>query len=97
METVRIGVNHACADAAARGLAADEQAIDTEHREMRNQRRAVKAAGAFFVNDEIAGLGLECLVNLKSTRIVFLRPAVGRMDTRGLCFMARFAGCINDR
>src|SRR3989338_10615294 len=64
MEAVRIGINHAGTDAAARALPANNQAVDPHSRQVGDQRRAEKSAGPLLVDDEIARLRLEGLMDL---------------------------------
>ena len=50
----RVAIDAAGAYAAAGAFAADDQTVDAELRQMSDQRRAEKAAGAFFKNDHVA-------------------------------------------
>src|SRR5262247_2706032 len=65
MKAVGITVHSAGAYAAAGGLAANDQGIDSQACEMRDQRRAEKAASPFFIDDQITGFGLEFLFDLE--------------------------------
>ena len=59
VEAVRIGVDRRGAHAARGALAADDDGLDAELGQMRQQRRAVEAAGALLGDDDVAGLRLE--------------------------------------
>ena len=56
---VRIGVDRGRAHAARGALAAHDQRLDAELRQMRGQRRAEEHAGALLGDDDVAGLRLE--------------------------------------
>src|SRR5213593_3022623 len=59
VKSVRVGIDDAGANAAARALAADDQAIRSHLGEVSHQRRAEETARPLLVNDEIAGFGLK--------------------------------------
>ena len=56
VESVRIGVHRAGADASRRAFAAYDETADAEQAEVRQERRALKDAGALFIDDDVGRL-----------------------------------------
>src|SRR5262245_31631889 len=63
MEAGGIAVHRARAHAAGGALAADDQALDAEQREMREQRRALEDAGALLGDDDVFRLRGEFVID----------------------------------
>src|SRR5690242_16979210 len=59
MEGVGIGIDRAGAHAARGAFAADDEAVDAEHAQVRDQRRAEEHRGALLVDHQIARCGRE--------------------------------------
>src|SRR5262245_36175811 len=90
MVAQRVGIDAAGAHAAAGAFAANDEAVDTFLGQMRDEWSSKKAAGPFFVDDDIAGLRLEVLPNLEETRVDLHALAVGGVDSVGVDLLARF-------
>ena len=86
----RIGIDAARPHAAASALAADNQAIHTQLREMRNERRAEEAAGALFENNHVARFRFEFFLDLECLRIDLHALAIRRVHRARFCFLASF-------
>src|SRR5262245_33222425 len=63
MEAGGVAVHRTCAHATGGALAADDQALNAQQREVRKQRRALKDAGALLGDDDILRLRGEFVID----------------------------------
>jgi hypothetical protein len=96
MITVRVGVDHACAYTARRGLAADDYALNTELCEMCRQRGAIECAGTLLGDHYVTRLWLELwsdgIIRCLSRRV----HALGSVYEVGAAGAAHVAGRVED-